>query len=173
MDLIMSLQLSNPPATYARGSKCLDYCEALRSAGYEEFIARISYDCGYFFDFDTTALFGSKTQSLALMSKRGWSASNVSQVTEYIQQKHCILTKQNVFKRVEKLMHQGSWHEQAKRIDKDVLEGSHVAEGKEMRFGEPAWSVELAQARKLVSILTKQLSALRTGHDHTEILAKA
>ncbi len=181
MDLMMSRHSSNPPATYARGSKCLDYalaspeiCEALRSAGYEEFNARIASDHrGYFFDFDTNALFGSETQVLASMSKRGMSASNVSQVTEYIRQKHRILTEHNVFKRVEKLMHQGNRHEQAERIDKDVLEGSLVAEGKVTRFGEPEWSVELVQARKLVSILIKQLSALRTGYDHTEILAKA
>ena len=178
LDLMMSRHSSSPPATYARGSNCLDYalsspevCEALRSSGYEEFNARIASDHrGYFFDFDTNVLFGSETQQLAPMAKRGLSASNVSQVTEYIRHKHSLLTAHNVFSRVAKLTHLGNRHAQAERIDKDVVEASLAAESKVARFGEPAWSVELARARKEVSILTRQMSALRTGFDQSERL---
>jgi exonuclease III len=180
-DLMRSRHSANLPATYARGSKCLDYalaspdvCTSLKAAGYEEFNARIASDHrGYFFDFDTNLLFGSDTQTLVTMEKRGLSASNACQVTEYIRQKHRILSEHNVFERVQTLLHQGNRHEQAERIDKDVLEASLEAETKVTRFGNPAWSVELAQARRIVSILTKQLSALKTGYDHSVILKTA
>jgi hypothetical protein len=39
------------------------------------------------------------------------------------------------------------------------------------QFDEPAWSVELAEARKQVTILKKHMSALRTNYDHSSILA--
>ena len=104
MDLMMSRHSSPPPATYARGSKRLNYalaspdvCAALRRTGYKEFNARIASDHrGNFFDFDAHALFGSATQSLATLAKRGLSAINVTQVTEYIRQKHSLLTEHNV-----------------------------------------------------------------------------
>ena len=81
VDLMRSRHSSEPPATYARGSKCLDYalaspevCNALKAAGYEEFNAHIASDHrGYFFDFETTLLFGSETQTLVTMAKRGLS----------------------------------------------------------------------------------------------------
>ena len=39
-------------------------------------------------DFDTSKLFGSETQTLATMAKRGLVANNVNQVTAYIRLKH-------------------------------------------------------------------------------------
>ena len=78
-----------------------------------------------------------------------------------------------MFQRVAKLLNEGNRHEHAERIDKDVLEASLAAESKVERFGEPAWSVELAQARQIVSILTKQLLALKTGYDHSTLLTTA
>ncbi|KAI2490869.1 hypothetical protein MHU86_23692 [Fragilaria crotonensis] len=179
IDLMTSRHSSPLPATYARGSKCLDYAlasplvgEALISAGYEEFNAHIASDHrGYFFDFDTNILFGSETQQLATPSKRGLSSSNVHQVTEYIQEKHRILFgHHNASQRALQLSLPGNRHEYAERLDTDVLSASLAAEAKVRRVGEPAWSVELSHARKTVSLLKKQLSALRTGYDHSEIL---
>ena len=181
IDLMAQRHSSPPPATYARGSKRLDYAlaspligDSLISAGYEEFNARMSSDHrGYFFDFNTTLLFGSATQSLVTQQKRGLSTSNVHQVTEYIREKHRILFgHHNASSRALQLSLPGNRHEQAERLDSDVLAASLAAETKVRRVGEPAWSVELAQARKMVSILTKQLSALKTGYDHVEILTK-
>jgi hypothetical protein len=158
IELMTSRHSSALPATYARGSKCLDYAlaspsvnEALISSGYEEFNARIASDHrGYFFDFDTNILFGSETQQLATSTKRGLSSSNVHQVTEYIQEKHRILFgHHNASQRVLQLSYPGNRHEYAERLDVDVLNASLAAEAKVRRVGEPAWSVELAQARKV------------------------
>ena len=67
IDLMACRHSSAPPATYARGTKRLDYalasqhvCDALRSSDYEELNSRIASDHrGYYFDFDTEMLFGS------------------------------------------------------------------------------------------------------------------
>lgn len=182
IDLMASRHSSAPPATYARGSKRLDYAlanplasDALISAGYEEFNAHfISDHRGYFFDFDTDMLFGSGTQQLATREKRGLLSNNVHQVTEYIREKHRILfDHHNASRRVLQLSFPGNRHEYAERLDSDVLSASLVAEAKTRRVGEPAWSVELAQARKVVSILKKHLSSLKTGYDNSDKLTRA
>ena len=181
IDLMASRHSSSHPATYARGSKRLDYalaspkvCEALQAAGYEEFNSRIASDHrGYYFDFDTTLLFGSNTQPLENPTRRGLSSSNVKQVTSYIREKYRILEEHNVFTRVEKLRHPEQRHAFAERLDKDLLEASLRAEQKVRSFGSPAWSIALADARQRVSILTKQLSSLRTGYDNQVTLQLA
>ena len=75
-----------------------------------------------------------------------------------------------MFHRVEKLLHPEHRHAYAERLDTDVLEASLRAEKTVGRFGAPAWSIELAEARQKVSILTKQLSFLRTGYDNQDQL---
>ncbi|KAI2492122.1 hypothetical protein MHU86_22426 [Fragilaria crotonensis] len=170
---------ASPPATYARGSKCLDYalasktvCDALLRAGYEPFDARLSSDHrGYFFDFHTDTLLGNLTQDLATPQQRMLSASNVNQVTKYINEKYDLLLAHNAFVRAERLSYLGNRHQFAERLDRVVLESSLVAESRIPQFGAPAWSVKLAQARQLVQWLRKVLSTLRTRIDHTNILA--
>ena len=181
MDLMASRHSSAHPATYARGTKRLDYalasshvCDALRASGYEEFNSRIASDHrGYYFDFDTEMLFGSQTQPLESPTKRGLTSANVRQVTKYIREKYRILEEHNVFSRAEKLLYPEQRHAFAERLDKDVLDASLQAETLVGRFGSPAWSIELAEARQRVSILTKQLSFLRTGYDNREKLQHA
>jgi hypothetical protein len=180
IDLIASRHSSKPPATYARGKKRLDYAlssplvgDALMSAGYEEFNAHIVSDHrGFFLDFNTNLLFGSDTQRLISAEKREFSSSNTQQVTDYIREKHQILFHHhNAFDRSTKLSLPGNRHAFAERLDQDVLAASLAAAAKVKRFGEPAWSVELAEARKQVAILKKHLSALRTHYDHSSLLA--
>jgi hypothetical protein len=174
MDLMASRHSSAPPATYARGSKRLDYalasptiCKALRASGYEEFNSRISSDHrGYYFDFDTQQLFGSDTQQLVSHTKRKFSTANVNQVTAYIRRKHQLLTDSNAFGRGTKLLTQGNRHAFAERLDQDVLRASLTAELDLPVFGAPVWSQDLVVARKKVSILQKQLSAIRTGLEY-------
>jgi hypothetical protein len=96
IDLMANHNASTPPATYALGVKRLDYAlastsisAALVSAGYEAFDSRIPSDHrGYFFDFNTTKLFGSETQELETRTRRTLQTSNAKQVTECIRQKH-------------------------------------------------------------------------------------
>ena len=60
----------------------------------------------------------------------------------------------------------------AERLDSDLRDASLNAEKALPKFFEPAWSVELSQARKRKLILTKQLTALKTGLNHHDVLQK-
>lgn len=178
MDVMARRHSSEPPATYARGSRRLDYalasahiCKALVRAGYDAFNNGIATDHrGYFMDFRTDILFGSETQTLVTRTRRELSSSNRKQVTAYIRRKHELLTKCNAFERLLRLQNPGDRHMFAERLDHDLLDASLNAEKDLPKFLEPAWSVELAQARKKKLILAKQLTALKTGLNHTAVL---
>ena len=165
-------------ATYSRGSKRLDYilgspevAHALLSCGYEPFNYRYHTDHrAYFLDLDTQLLFGATIQPLAKFSDRILHSNNIRQVTKYIQIKHKMLSACNAFERGNRLEHPDDRHQFAERLDKDVLRCSVSAEKRLKRYKEPAWSIELAEGRKKVSILNKALSMAKTRTDHLEIL---
>lgn len=81
------------PNTYARGHRCLDYAfgteaviEAVRYAGYEPFNSQFPTDHRpYFIDLSITNLFGFNLQPLAKYEPRVLRATNIQQVTEYIE----------------------------------------------------------------------------------------
>ena len=181
VDIMSSRNSSKPPATYARGTKRLDYAlasthvqESLIRSGYEPFNSRISTDHrGFYMDFSTHNLFGSETQKLADRSRRKLSTSNHKQVTAYIRRKHDLLTKCNAFERIQRINLEGNRHGYAERLDSDILMASLSAEKSLPHFDEPAWSKELDQARRIVSLLTKLLSSLKTKIDHRAILESA
>jgi hypothetical protein len=85
---------SRPPATYARGSQCIDYgfatphvVQVLSKCGYEAFNARFLTDHrSYFFDFNTVQRFGRSTSALVAPSLRILQSTNVKQVTKYIKE---------------------------------------------------------------------------------------
>ena len=178
VNLIPTLHPRELPATYARGTKCLDYAmatplvrDALRHAGYEPFNQRINSDHrGFFLDFDQEALFGIISPNLSRREPRMLQSWNVRQVTEYIRKKHAILEQHNAFERSDWLTFLGNRHEFAERLDRDMLAASLSAEQQTHRYREPEWSVALVEARKVVLILTKCLSAIRTGLDMRDIL---
>ena len=171
VDLMASRHSSTPPATYARGSKRLDYALAspsvllaLQSCGYDEFNSRIASDHrGYFFDFRTMDLFGSDTQPLATRINRTLSSSNHTQVTAYIRRKYALLEQCNAFERSQRLREPGRRPKYAERLDKDITAASLTAEKDIPTFGAPAWSQDLIDARMQVTILTKRLSQLKNG----------
>ena len=181
IDLMSSRHSSSPPATYARGSKRIDYAlgtarfhTSLKRSGYEPFNSRIPSDHrGYFLDFDTATLFGSATQDLAMRANRGLSASNKVQVSAYIRRKYELLQQCNAFERAIQLGNPGNRHAFAERLDRDVLTASLSAEADLPKFDEPAWSVELAHARRKVILLSKMLSVFKTGLDHQTIRQQA
>ena len=169
---IMSTQHPTPlPATYARGRKCIDYAlatpEVARSVmyvGFEAFNARIQSDHhAYFIDFKTSTLFGSETQSLSKRVPRMLQTKNIAQTTAYLREKYRIMENHNAFARAETLTLPGDRHTFAERLDKDLREASLAAEKTLKHYGEPAWSVTLAQARKKCKYLLQVLSAMRTG----------
>ena len=65
----------------------------------------------------TSILFGSPTQELATPNKRMLKATNLAQVTTYIDRKYEYLVAHNIFDRAEKLSHLGDRHQFAERID--------------------------------------------------------
>ena len=171
---------SPPPPTYARGRKCLDYgfatprvTLALTASGYEAFNERFTTDHrSYFFDFDTDLLFGTATPTLASPQQRILNSKNVKQVTGYIKLVYDYLVHCNAFERAERLSHPGNRHAFAERLDKDMVQACLMAERKLKRYGEPAWSVALDQARRKTNILRKCLSMIRTGLDLTAIITE-
>jgi exonuclease III len=168
------------PATYIRGHKRLDFAlgsarvaQAVHSCGYEAFNYRFHTDHrAYFIDFDTEALFGSATQQLVHHTTRILHSNNVKQVTQYIREKHQLLSNHNAFARADKLSNPGVRHQYAERLDADVLRASLIAEHRIHRYKDPPWSIELANARKKVSILSKALTMAKTGLDHTSTSSK-
>jgi hypothetical protein len=114
-----------PPPKYARGKKCLDYgfgtprvTLALTACGYEAFNARYTTDHrSYFFDFDTTALFGTTTPALANPQQRILHSTNVKQSTIYIKLVYDYLVQCNAFERANRLAHPGDRHAFAERLD--------------------------------------------------------
>jgi hypothetical protein len=95
-----------------------------------------------FFDFDTTALFGSATQELCHYTSRILHSNNVKQVTQYINEKHALLTNCNAFERGEQLTRSGNRHRFAERLDADVLQASLTAERRINKFKDPSLTAE-------------------------------
>jgi exonuclease III len=180
LDLMRIRHSSTDPATYSRGRTRLDYslatghvARALVKAGYEPFNSRFHTDHrASFMDFDTALLFGTATQQLGAHAPRILKSNNVSQVTQYIKAKYELLLAHNVFARAERMTSPGNRHAYAERLDKDIVSASLSAEQQMKRFGEPAWSVALVQARKKEAILSKCLTMARTNIDHTEQLRR-
>ncbi|KAI2499310.1 hypothetical protein MHU86_15154 [Fragilaria crotonensis] len=138
VNLMSTRHPSRPPPTYTRGSACLDYALAspkvsiaLRKAGYEAFDARLPSDHrGYYLDFQTDLLFGNQTQELANPQQRLLHASNIQQVTTYLNEKYELLMAHNAFVRGARLTYQGNRHKFAERLDRVVTEASLVAESR-------------------------------------------
>ena len=178
LDVMRTRHSSADPATYARGRTRLDYslatghvARSLLKAGYEPFNARFHTNHrASFLDFDTALLFGTSTQQLGSHVPRILKSNNTSQVTQYIKAKYDMLLAHNAFDRAAHLVAPGNRHAYAKRLDKDIVAASLAAEQQMKRFGEPAWSIELAKARKKESMLLKCLTMARTHLDHSEQL---
>ena len=174
LDLMTLRHSTTPPATYARGSKRLDYAlgtthvaAALIRSGYEAFNTRFHSDHrAYYLDFDTKRLFGTDTQTLGNHTARVLRSNNVKQTTHYLKLKYDLLLEHNAFERGNQLTHPGDRHQFAERLDRDVVAASLAAESKLKIYGTPAWSVKLAKARQKVLYLSKCESMARTGLDH-------
>ena len=167
-----------PPATYARGVKCLDYAmgtqrvaSAVIAAGYEAFNERfVSDHRGYFLDLDTSILFGSPTQDLASLKRRQLRTANVHHNTMYLDKLHELLGAHNVFERAQKLTYAGNRHSVAEALDRDITAASLAAEQSLPAIGEVAWSAELAKSRKQVHLLGKIFSTMKGGRDPKAII---
>ena len=99
-------------------------------------------------------------------------ANNVKQLTQYIKEVYTYLLHCNAFARAARLSHPGNRHEFAERLDQDLLQACLVAEQKLKRYGEPAWSIELDQARKKVTLLKQTLTMIRTQLDMWSVITE-
>jgi len=161
------------PRTYARGRKRLDYAlgtvsiaEALTACGYEEFKGRFDTDHRpMFLDFSTEMLFGNTTQTLSSPSSRGFYSNNTKQVSQYLREKHRMLTDHNAFERAKQLQQDGNRHEYAERLDSDMVSASLSAEKQIQHFFPSMWSLQLDKARRRVNILRRMLSMFRLKLD--------
>ena len=182
-NLIDVMKLHHPHldevATYARGRKRLDFvlgshnvATAIINCGYESFNYRYHTDHrAYFVDINSQLLFGSTPQSFAKFSERILHSNNIRQVTKYIQLKHKMLTACNAFNRGNQLENPDNRHLFAERLDADILRCSLSAEKQLKKYKDPPWSIELAEARRKVSILNKVLSMAKTGVDNTDLIS--
>ena len=168
-DVMGSRHTCQPPVTYSRGRRCLDYglatpaiIQAITRCGYEQFHSRQPSDHrAYFFDLDIDRLFGTQIQPLSKFEPRLLHSTNTRQVTEYIRQKFSALLACNAFERGERLTKDGNRHAFAERLDSDVTRLSLSVEKSITKFNTPEWSVALASGRKQEQILKKGLSLYR------------
>ena len=101
VDLMFHLTGQDDFATYAGGSKRIDYilCDAWVSntslqGCYEPFQYHLKGDhCAMVIDFDTHLLFGNPTSTLATPAQREFSSKDPGSNWKYIQHKHKYLTQ--------------------------------------------------------------------------------
>jgi hypothetical protein len=163
-----------PVATYARGTKRIDYMLTTRHVsqcvdrcGYEPFNNRIFSDHrAYFVDFNSTKLFGGSVNNIPPSAFRDVNSKHLKSVTKYIRHKHDILTKTNFFERLITLSESRVPRPRdAEALDRELTRASKAAGKKCQRLRTPKWSLTLAKARTKVNILRRILSMGRTGID--------
>jgi hypothetical protein len=127
----MSLQhgSSDLPATYARGTKRLDYilmsercANAVQTCGYEPFNHRLFSDHrGMFLDMNMQLLFGNQDNVLASMQYRDFHATDPKTITDYLQRVFTYLREHNFSERLQRLIATaGTDHVLAEALDKDL-----------------------------------------------------
>ena len=162
-DMMSSRHPYQPPVTYSRGRRCLDYglatplvIQAITRCGYEPFHFRHPSDHrAYYFDLDVNLLFRTQIQQLSKFKPRTLYSTNVRQVSEYIRRKYTVLLACNAFERSKRLELPGDRHGVAERLDSDVFRLSLSVEGSLTKYNAPAWSVALSSARAQEQALKK------------------
>ena len=168
-DMMSSRHSHQPPVTYSRGRRCLDYglatplvIQAITRCGYEAFHFRYPSDHrAYYFDLDVNLLVGTQIQQLSKFEPRTLYSTNVRQVSEYIRRKYTVLLACNAFERSKRLELPGDRHAVAERLDSDVSRLSLSVEHSVTKFNSSAWSVALASAHAQEQALKKGLSFYR------------
>ena len=131
VDLMFHLTGQDDFATYARGSKCIDYilCDAWvsdtsRQGCYEPFQYRLKGDDhAMVVDFDTNLLFGNPTTTLVTLAQREFSSKDAGSNWKYIQNKHKYLTQHHFASRLAQL--QDVWDPAfAEQLDRDFQHAS-------------------------------------------------
>ena len=167
------------PATYARGSKRLDYilmserCAiAVRKCGYKSFNHRLYSDHrGMFVDMDTEMLFGNLDNDLASMQYRDFKATDPKAVTEYLQGIGTYLKDHNFAERLKVLSESNDKNDPlAEGMDKDLKRACLYAAKQCRKKRQTPWSPKVNKARDTVNILKRLLgSYVQNKSKHEEI----
>jgi hypothetical protein len=146
-DMMSSRHANQPPVTYSRGRRCLDFglatshvIQSITRCGYEAFHSCHPSDHrAYFLDLDVNLLFGTSIQPLSKFEPRMLHSTNIRQMSKYIRRKFKALTECNAFSRSERLSLDGDCHAFAERLDSDVSRISLLVEQSLTKFNSPAW----------------------------------
>jgi Reverse transcriptase (RNA-dependent DNA polymerase) len=164
-----------PPATYARGSKTIDYIlgskhcrNAVEAGGFLPFYDLIQADHrALYMDFDASKLFGGPPSDIHTLANRTFLSTSPKETTKYLTTVKQYWKKHNIAERIENLNISTAAVSQAQqeweKIDRDI--------GRAMRNGEKqvrkptgpyAWSTKLKKAayacqywRKRINMQTK------------------
>ena len=159
-------------ATYARGSKRIDYIlcdawvpDASIQGCYDPFQYRLKGDHrAMVVDFDTNLLFGNPTTTPAMLAQREFSSKDAGSNRKYIQRKHEYLTQYHFESHLAHL--QEAWDpDLAEELDRD-FECASCSAAKSVRCKPKApYITKLANLRKEKNVLKQILSQHHTGID--------
>ena len=157
-------------ATYARGSKCIDYivCDAWVSDAsiqgcYEPFQYRLKGDhLTMAVDFDTNLLFGNPTTILATLAQCEFSSKDAGSNRKYIQAQHEYLTQHQFAPRLAQL--QEAWApDLGEQLDRDFQRAAFSAAKSVRHKPNDPYVTKLANLCKEKNILKQIISQHRTG----------
>jgi hypothetical protein len=167
----MRHETSKEPATYARGTKRLDYilmserCAiSVRQCGYEPFNHHLFSDHrGMFVDMDTEMLFGNFDNVLAAMQYCDFTARDPKAVSDYLQSVGAYLHDHNFSARLQRLKTSDTNdHALAETLDKDLRRACILAATHCRKMRQTPRSPTVIKARDTVNILKRLLSMFRT-----------
>ena len=178
VDLMYHLTGRDDFATYARGSKHIDYilCDAWVSDAsiqgcYEPFQYRLKGDHRTMVvDLDTNLLFGNPTAILMTPAQWEFSSKDAGSNWKYIQARHEYLTQHQFAPRLAQL--QEVWDpDLAEQLDRDFQRAASSAAKSVRRKPNAPYVTKLANLRKEKNILEQIISQHRTGIDLSSSIA--
>ena len=158
------------PSTYVRGTTRIDYTlvtpdllHTVLASGYESPFRYFHSDHRpTWVDFDQDKLFGATLTELPPVEFRDVNTRNKAQLELYLRRKDDLFQKRNVYGRIKRLEAGAApFHDEAERIDRDLVQLSLSAARKLKRYPNTDWSFELFQAKTRLAILKLHLSSVR------------
>ena len=168
VDLMAAVHGDDTPATFLRGTRCIDYIlatpgilSAVTKTGYAPIHEGLMSDHrGFFVDLDKEKLFGGELPQLPTQQQRTFEASSPAAVTKYLDIATDFLDKRRVIERALELSRQTHPnHERAEAIDRDMTALLLAAAKKIKKYRSPPWVEELHHARRRVRIWKVHLRA--------------
>jgi hypothetical protein len=165
--------LDNEKATYARGTKRVDYVfvsqrltEHIRSLGAEPFNFRIFSDHrGLFVDFAMPGFFDRAPNELAKLHTRDLIFDCPRHVRKYLLEMSTYLRLHKIPERTEKLLEGGRDDDRAEAIDCDITRAMLAAEKSCKSTAREPWSKALHEVMNRLFVLKRVLSQHLTGID--------